>query len=87
MFMHRRAGGERPLLPQTGSRATAWSESLAMLTWSVGSRELCQSKPEAVGEPVTKSNQSLRAPAQEPPFCAATLVVEGVAANVLERAI
>ena len=23
----------------------------------------------------------------EPPFCAATLVVEGVAANVLERAI
>ena len=42
----------------------AGRETLAMPTWSAGSRDLCQPGTEADGKPVTESNLSPRAPAQ-----------------------
>jgi len=47
-----------------GRAQRAGRETLAMPTWSVGSRDLCQPRTEADGKPVTESNLSLRAPAQ-----------------------
>src|SRR5579859_6534970 len=51
-------------MPPTGSWPPARHETLAMLTWSVGSRELCQPRTKADEKDGQESNPRLRVPAQ-----------------------
>src|SRR5271170_4151447 len=46
-------------------RAPQARQDLGRAMWSVGSRELCEPRTEADGNPVTESNLSLDAPGKE----------------------
>jgi hypothetical protein len=47
-----------------GAAARAWGETLAMPAWSLGSRERCQSRPEADGNLLRRATGVFGVPAQ-----------------------